>query len=286
MHSLLAPQRPTAIVDIGAGVYGEAPPYAKLLAGGFATLAGFEPQVELCAAANAKAAAGERYFPYVISDGRDQTFYQCRYPAMSGLKKPNPWRLYQFTPLAQWGEVVATSTVQTRRLDDLVEVAEMDLLKIDVEGSELDVFRNGRKKLERAVVVFTEASFVPIYDDQALFGDIDVELRSLGFMPHYIAGQFCRMIAPMMPIGTGGATGIRQIHAVDVVYVRDFAKADELSGEQLKHMALIAHHCLDSYDLAFRCIFELAKRGATAEGNKDHYLELMKQRISELEWPV
>ena len=43
---------------------------------------------------------------------------------------------------------------------------------------------------------------------------------------------------------------MNQLLEADVVYVRDFTFPDKMSSEQLKHLALIAHHCYGSYDLA------------------------------------
>jgi FkbM family methyltransferase len=283
LYSLLTPQRRTAIVDIGASDFGEAPPYRPLLDRGIATLIGFEPQPELHAKVDAAKGPLETYLPYAIGDGGRHTFYQCRFPAMSGFKKPDAGQLYQFIPLSEWGQIVGEVPMDSRRLDDVDEVRDLDFLKIDVEGSELDVFRAGRRKLSQAVVIWTEVSFIPIYENQAVFGEVDMELRSLGFVPHFIAGLFTRMIAPMMPPPSNPATGFRQLHAGDVIYCRDFAKMHELSDEQLKHMTLIAHHCLDSFDLAFRSVFELAKRGTLPPTVKEQYWELMKSKIATLQ---
>jgi FkbM family methyltransferase len=281
LNSLLAPQRQTAVVDIGASNLGETPPYQPLLALGLATLIGFEPQRELCERLNAARGPLQNYLPYAVSDGSRHTFYQTRYAGMSGLKKPNARRLNQFIPLAEWGAVIGQTELQTYRLDEIVEVSAIDFLKIDVEGSELDVFRAGRQKLSQTVVVWTEASFVPIYDDQALLGDVDVELRSLGFLPLCIKGLFNRMIAPMLPIGQNmSMNGFQQTHAVDMIYCRDFGKMEVMTDEQLKHLALISHHCLNSYDLAFRSVVELVKRDSLPDAARDQYMGLVKQEVN------
>ncbi|MEJ3816632.1 FkbM family methyltransferase, partial [Campylobacter jejuni] len=68
--------------------------------------------------------------------------------------------------------------------DDIGEIDAMDYLKIDVQGSELAVFQNGRRRLAEAVVIQTEVSFLPLYKKQPVFGEIDLELRSQGFIPH------------------------------------------------------------------------------------------------------
>ena len=57
-------------------------------------------------------------------------------------------------------------------------------------------------------------------------------------------------------------TFMNQLLEADVVYVRDFTFPDRMSSEQLKHLAMIAHHCYGSYDLTANCIHHLASRGA------------------------
>ena len=45
-----------------------------------------------------------------------------------------------------------------------------------------------------------------------------------------------------------------------------------MSAEQLKHLALIAHHCYQSYDLAANCLQNLAARGAAPADALGRYL--------------
>ena len=53
-----------------------------------------------------------------------------------------------------------------------------------------------------------------------------------------------------------------QIIFADVVYIRDFTKAEAMEDEQLKHLAIIAWTCYGSFDLAAHCVFRLAERKA------------------------
>jgi hypothetical protein len=57
-------------------------------------------------------------------------------------------------------------------------------------------------------------------------------------------------------------TFVNQIVFADVVYVRDFTKAEAMDDEQLKHLAAIALTCYGSFDLAAHCLFRLAERRA------------------------
>jgi hypothetical protein len=47
-----------------------------------------------------------------------------------------------------------------------------------------------------------------------------------------------------------------------------------IADEQLKHLALIAHHCYRSFDLAFQCLVLLEERQALGTGSSQRYLGL------------
>ena len=118
-------------------------------------------------------------------------------------------------------------------------------------------------------------SFVPLYKNQPVFGDIDLALRALGFLPHMFVNINKRMILPLhfndQPFGA-----MNQLLEADIVYVRDFTQPSSMSAEQLKHLALIAHHCYNSYDLAAKCIRELAARGSLRPDSVGRYLAQLK----------
>jgi hypothetical protein len=71
---------------------------------------------------------------------------------------------------------------------------------------------------------------------------------------------------------------INQLLEADIVYVRDFTQPDKMSDEQLKHLALIAHHCYGSYDLAARCTNVLAERGKIAADGLGQYLAILGKK--------
>jgi FkbM family methyltransferase len=57
-------------------------------------------------------------------------------------------------------------------------------MKIDVQGYELEVFRGAAALLDGTLVAIrSEVSFLPVYKDQPLFGDIAAHLRQFGFAP-------------------------------------------------------------------------------------------------------
>jgi hypothetical protein len=158
--------------------------------------------------------------------------------------------------------------------DDLDEIAHLDLLKIAVQGGELAVFRHGHRKLAEAVAIQTTVSFVTWYQNQPLFGEVDSELRRQGFIPHCFI-ELKRSPIGDVPVSGGTRPPPNQLTEADVVYVRDFAQPDVMTDEQLKHLALIAHHCYGSIDLTLRCVVLLEERQVLATGSAQRYLSLL-----------
>jgi FkbM family methyltransferase len=288
VSKLLGIRRFTAIVDIGANPIDGDPPYKTMLQKGLCSVTGFEPQPVALATLNLKKSDRETYLPHVIGDGQDAVFRTCRAPGMSSLLIPDKLMLGHFCKFAEWGEVVQESPVSTRRLDDIEEISVMDFLKIDVQGSELSIFRHGHARLMQAVAVQTEVSFLPLYHDQPVLGDIDNELRSLGFVPHAFAAINKRIIGPLFDVSNPYAR-LNQLLEADVVYVRNFTKPDAMSNEQLTQLTMIAHHCYGSFDLALNCIHHLEKRKAIAPASVEAYLRLIMQKGAPAyrsKWPM
>ena len=70
---------------------------------------------------------------------------------------------------------------------------------------------------------------------------------------------------------------LNQLLEADVVYVRDFIHPERMSADQLKHLAMVAHHCYQSFDLAGRCISILTSRGELGLGVLDQYVALISK---------
>jgi FkbM family methyltransferase len=272
---LIHPDRLTSVVDIGANPIDGDPPYKTMLQRRICRLIGFDPHPEALTRLNALKTELETYLPYAVGDGGDHSLKICRGIGFASLLQPDEKVLTHFPRFSELGSVIREIKLATMRLDDIAEIEQVDFLKIDVQGSELSVFRGGRRHLARAVAVQTEVSFVPLYRNQPVFGDIDLELRSLGFIPHMFAAINKKMIAPMQ--GPDAAAALNQVIEADVVYVRDFIKADAMEVEQLKHLAVIAHHCYGSYDLAVNCLHHLVTRRAVHADTKNRYLRLVAE---------
>ena len=63
-----------------------------------------------------------------------------------------------------------------------------------------------------------------------------------------------------------------QVLFADVIYIRDFTKAELMDDEQFKHLALVAHHCYKSHDLVIHCLSRLVERNAIASNAVDLFI--------------
>jgi len=279
LTEILQPTRLTAVVDIGANPVDGDPPYKAMLEAGLCEVTGFEPQVAALQKLDRKKGPRERYLPYALADGTERILHVCELEGMTSLLVPDPAHLALFNLFPTWGTVKERIPVKTRKLDDIAEIAALDFLKMDVQGSECEVLAHGHAKLKDTVVIQTEVSFVPLYMNQPSFGDMDLALRGLGFLPHSVTGTKIWPISPMV-VGDAPNRGIRQLLETDMVYVRDFTRADAMSAEQWKHLALVAHHCYGSYDLALKAILALMQLGAVpADANRRYLASLPARKV-------
>jgi len=277
LSEILQPTRLTAVVDIGANPVDGDPPYKAMLEAGLCEVTGFEPQAAALQKLDRKKGPRERYLPYALADGTERTLHVCELEGMTSLLVPDPAHLALFNLFPTWGTVKERIPVKTRKLNDIGEIAALDFLKMDIQGVEREVLAHGQAKLKDTVVIQTEVSFVPLYKDQPSFGDMDLALRAMGFLPHSVTGTKIWPIAPMV-VGDAPNRGIRQLLETDMVYVRDFTSPDAMAAEQWKHLALVAHHCYGSYDLALKSILALMQLGAVPQDANRRYLASLPAR--------
>jgi FkbM family methyltransferase len=87
-------------------------------------------------------------------------------------------------------------------LDDIVAREKLpapDLIKLDVQGFELEVLRGGILALENARWVLSEVSFQPIYEGQVLFSELATFLAQHGYET-YAFGHSVRAGVPLVQL--------------------------------------------------------------------------------------
>jgi FkbM family methyltransferase len=246
------------ILDVGAAL-GERPAYQSLIDAGRARIVGFEPNAAECERLNRTYGEPHRFLPYFIGDGRPATFHETNWALTGSLFEPNTPLLEKFQNLAELVKPVAQHPVSTTRLDDIPEIGNVDLVKIDIQGAELAVFRNARRALSGALVVQTEVEFLELYKGQPLFADVDTFLRGEGFQFHTFVGFGSRAFKPLL-VNRNVNAGFRQVLWSDAVYVRDWMQLERLAEGKLRSYAVLAHDVLQSYDLAHLVLAALDRK--------------------------
>jgi FkbM family methyltransferase len=214
---------------------------------------------------------------YFLFDGDKHDVYLCS-PAsgMSSLFKPKAQALSFFNQFSKFGEVQSIENIQTTRLDDIENVKSPDFLKMDVQGAELEIIKNGTNKLENCLAIQLEVSYFNLYEKQPSFGEVDVYLRELGFVPHMFLKVKRWSIAPTIFNENFRVPG-NQLLESDIVYVKDQLRLAELSVIQVKKLAILAHYSFKSFDFCARLIIELERRGVCdAESHKQYLLNIKK----------
>ncbi|MBT3989961.1 MAG: FkbM family methyltransferase [Rhodospirillaceae bacterium] len=253
LTDLLKVESPIDVVDIGANPIEGDPPYKPLLDLGLAHVIGFEPNPLALDSLNAKKSQNETYIPGVVYDGNEQELKVCMSQGMTSLLEPNSELLSYFFGFPEWGKVKARLSVPTLRLDDVTEIKNIDYLKIDIQGAELKVFQNGTERLRDCLVIHTEVEFLPMYEDQPLFSEVELFLRELGFILHRFFPLESRAVEPLVINGDINI-GLGQLFWADAIFIKDFTKFNKLGSQSLKKMALILHEIYGSYDIALRAL--------------------------------
>lgn len=275
----LSPTRRTRVVDVGANPL-TPPPYQPLLDADGCDVLGFEPHPEAFAELQDNASDRETYYPFAVGDGSDQTL---NIYAESGLTSVYPPYEGAFTFLGRSRRNMAlreTVPLQTKRLDDIEDFPEFDLLKIDIQGGEVAVFQGGEARLASATVVITEVRFYPIYEDEPMLGGLDIELRRQGFELHKFLFEKEKVIPNSQIDRLKRVHHRNQLIDGDAVYIRDLGKLETYSDEDLKHLAITAALVFESHDLALFCLDRLIERDAAPSSLPARYVDLLPKELT------
>ena len=235
------------MLNVGAlPIKGAAEPFWQLLdIFPAARLSGVEINPQLCEELNRHAVAGARYYPGAIANTEERRpLYKTAHPMCTSLYRPDERYADLFhdledTRLKSVGEI---TTVSLDRFVTDHAIGKIDFVKIDVQGAELEVFQGGLSALRDVLFIVCEVEFIPMYERQPLFGDVDAWLRARGMMFHKFLGIAGRV---MKPLAVQGSTQYpAQFMWSDAVFVRDIFALQALGDEQLLKLAVL----FDIYD--------------------------------------
>lgn len=261
------------IVDVGANGCDGEPPYQILINNKIASLTGFEPQVDALELLLKNKPDNVTYLPYALGDGNEHTLNVYKYSGLASILEADESTFalsMNYRESRMW-EKVNKIPLKTYRLDDIKDIEDIDLLKMDIQGAELLVLKNATEKLKKTLVIQIEVTFLPLYKEQPTFGYLDNELRKNGFLPHCIASRKDMLLAP---VTSWNSLEVTQLLEMDIVYIKDFRRMDDFSIEQLRKIAIIMHYCYKSYNMALRCIKAIDEMQGTSL--VDGYLKIIE----------
>lgn len=170
---------PATVIDVGAHTGQFA--LATSSACPRASLVSFEPQPD--AATTYRKAVTRRAELIEVALGQSAgtaRMHISRASDSSSLLNPSQAQIHHFPGT----DVVGTLDVAVKTLDSALANRTFDapiLLKIDVQGTEIDVLRGAHTFLQLVDWVYVELSMVELYESQHLAPDVIAELRGMGF---------------------------------------------------------------------------------------------------------
>lgn len=271
------------VVDVGAR-WGVAPVWDRL--GSHCLAIGFEPDLEECERLIAlnRSNPRRRFVPVGLGAQTGMaTLYLTKNHQGCSLYPPSRHAVAHHPGLVD-GALDATTIIEVMALDEWCAsegIARVDAIKLDTQGSELDVLRGGEETLRSIRLVDVEVQFNELYEGIPLFADVDQYLRQQGFVlwklrdfAHYgqynvrkdwrtINGAYYDDVVAAFPSGAG------QLFWANAIYVKQDVAYPEaaLGWRQLVRDACItgAHHLNDLCCLAV----ELAKQTAPPSVARD-----------------
>lgn len=142
----------------------------------------FEPEPKEFQKLAANKSGNSTVLPYALSDEtKARTLHVTRSPGCSSLYEPNHELLSRF-PEAERFDVLEKVPVDTTTIDALAQekglLADLDFIKLDVQGGELDIIKGGLSFLKNNLIgLESEVEFLEMYKKQPLFSEVDRFVR-------------------------------------------------------------------------------------------------------------
>jgi FkbM family methyltransferase len=258
-------------------------------------LIGFEPHEPEFRRLVSAARENEKYINAALySEPKAVTLFHTRDPSTSSIYPPNRETIDRFLPGDHSFDLVGTSSLQASTLD--IEMSSMamtriDFLKIDTQGSELDILKGGEQIVSHGTFALeVEVEFQPLYLGQPLFEDVHSYLTDKSFQLMTIANVS----------NWAQARRWRQIGETDGVFGRFRGEKPWLYGDALyfpriERAVEWAHHsrglleravyvsCVHrQFEYAATLVTEVGRRGDLAAGVASDLLDLIERTSTRL----
>ncbi len=266
------------IIDVGANPI-NTPAYQPLIEEDMCRVWGFEPHPDAFASLQKVRNTKLTYFPVAIGQPGTRKLYAHEFAVLSSsfrIHKPSA----DFLGRERWYKKKITE-IETEyvSLDSLSELPAVDVLKMDLQGGELDVVLGGKRVLSEAVAVIPEVRFHRIYNGEPLWAELDIVLRKHGFKLHKFLTKKSLPIKNSQWRRLDRKSIASQLLDGDAVYIRDLEDKKSLSCNQLKQLVVAADVIFKSFDLALHCLDELTAREEISRDITSQYVEYLPKSV-------
>lgn len=224
----------------------------------------------------------EFILPYALwHEPARKTLHITKEPAASSLYMPNA-DFFARLPDPTQHQVVKQIEIETTTLDlcKLPSSHNVDVLKMDVQGAELDILKGAKQHIKKGMLaVMAETMFTPHYIDQPFFADMDIFLREQGFC--IIDIDFRRWRRKILPKEFDGIR-VGQVSYADVLYLKDpvehpdkFCDSGRERDQFIKLIALAEYFSVPDY--AIEMAETAHKKELLTPAEYDSILELLQQ---------
>ena len=238
------------ILDIGAqNIENQSHVYQPLLQYGLIDkIVGFEPIKEKADERNTNEPLAQIH-SYALGNGKPATFYINNYDATSSMYPINDAVMGEIQGLNHLS-TVNTKVIETKCLDEIKTPKEIDFLKIDVQGYELEILKKSVQTLKKVSILYSEVEFQPIYLNQPLFGDVFNYLLRNNFDLYDLKNQ--QKLSSVNAANSLIPCSATKLFWADALFSK---RIPVFTGSQLLKSAIIAHLVFQFYDLTHDLLY-------------------------------
>lgn len=226
---------------------------------------GFELDKDLCEKLNKESQKGFKFYHQALGYKNERRIlYNTMDPQCSSLYEPNQKFLekYQALNMMYLKNITEIDTVSLDHFCFENKIENIDLIKIDIQGAELDVFKGANNILKHTLCIISEVEFVPFYKNQPLFGDVYNFLIKEDFMLVKFLGFGGRYMKPILI--QNEVSGSRSQHLwADVFFIRNIETIKRLEDHKILKLSFLAF-LHQNPDISFYFLSEYDLRHGTS----------------------
>lgn len=240
----------------------------------------FEPDPKECLRLNQ--GANVTAIPVALSKSAGVSqLHIAKEPGRSSLYHPNTDFLSRY-PDCDGFEVDYQIEVPTDTLDHCLAargISHLDFIKLDVQGSELDILQGGSHILRQTVFgMEIEVEFSELYRGQPLFADVDAACKEAGFTLFDLKPCYWkRQDRPM--------NGVGQMVCGDALYFKDYIQRNETPDYRSAVAAILVSAVYQKYDYALELLSYFQSRKIIPSEECTHAVGVI-HRMSRLTFPL